>query len=61
LNDTEERRAKLDRVVARFARDDVERRYRDLDREMTRLIEANQPVPTDLRAEHAALAAELKG
>jgi DNA primase len=59
--DTEERRAKLDRVVARFARDDAEHRYRELDREMTRLIEASQPVPSDLRAEHAALAAELKG
>lgn len=59
--DTEERRAKLDRVVKRFARDDAERRYRELDREMTRLSDANQPVPGDLRAEHAALAAELKG
>jgi DNA primase len=61
LNDSDERRAKLDRVVARFARDDVERRYRQLDQEMSRLIDANQPVPTDLRTEHAALAAELKG
>jgi DNA primase len=59
--DTEERRAKLDRVVERFARDDAEVRYRELDREMTRLFEADQPVPGDLRAEHAALAAELKG
>jgi DNA primase len=61
LNDSEERRAQLDRVVARFARDDAARRYRELDREMTRLVDASEPVPTDLRAEHAALAAELKG
>ena len=59
--DSEERRAKLDRVVERFARDDAERRYRELDGEITRLFEAEQPVPSDLRAEHAALAAELKG
>jgi DNA primase catalytic core len=59
--DSEERRAKLDRVVERFARDDAERRYRELDGEMTRLYEADQPVPSDLRAELAALAAELKG
>lgn len=61
LNDSEERRAKLDRVVARFARDDVERRYRDLGERIDRLFESGEPVPTDLRAEHAALAAELKG
>ncbi|HEY0395700.1 MAG TPA: DNA primase [Candidatus Elarobacter sp.] len=61
LNDTEDRRAKLDRVVARFARDDAERRYRDLGERIDRLFESGEPVPTDLRAEHAALAAELKG
>jgi hypothetical protein len=59
--DSEERRAQLDRVVERFARDDAELRYRELDGELTRLFEAEQPVPSDLRAEHAALAAELKG
>ncbi|MDB5026428.1 MAG: primase [Candidatus Eremiobacteraeota bacterium] len=61
LNDSEERRAKLDRVIVRFARDDAQRRYRELDREMTRLIEAGERVPAGLRADHAALAAELKG
>ena len=61
LADTEERRAKLDRVVARFARDDAERRYRELGERIDRLFEAGEPVPTDLRAQHAALAAELKG
>jgi DNA primase len=58
--DTEDRRAKLDRVVARFARDDAERRYREIDLELMRLIESDRPVPDDLRAEHAALAAQLK-
>jgi len=61
LNDSEERRAKLDRVVARFARDDAEHRYRELDERLDRILEAGEPVPADLRAAHAALAAELKG
>jgi DNA primase len=61
LSGTDERRAKLDRVVARFARDDAERRYRELGERIDHLFEAGEPVPTDLRAEHAALAAELKG
>ena len=61
LGDPEERRAKLDRVVARFARDDAGRRYREIGERIDRLIEAGDPVPADLRAEHAALAAELKG
>jgi len=61
LNDPEERRAKLDRVVARFARDDALVRYREVEQRIDRLIEAGERVPVDLRAEHAALAAELKG
>jgi DNA primase len=61
LHDTEERRAKLDRVVARFARNDAEHRYRELDERLDRILEAGETVPADLRAEHAALAAELKG
>jgi hypothetical protein len=59
--DSEERRVKLDRVVVRFARDDAERRYRELGERIDLLFEAGEPVPSDLRAEHAALAAELKG
>ncbi len=58
--DADDRRAKLDRVVARFARDDAERRYRELDEEMTRLFNADRPVPDALRAEHHALVAQLK-
>jgi DNA primase len=60
LADAEDRRAKLDRVVARFARDDAERRYRELDAELTQLVDADRPVPDDLRAEHVALAVQLK-
>ena len=59
--DSEERRAQLDRVVVRFARDDAKRRYREVDARIDRLIEAGETVPSDLRAEHAALAAKLKG
>lgn len=58
--DSEDRRAKLDRVVARFARDDAERRYRELDQELTQLIEADRPVPSDLLTEHSALLSQLK-
>ena len=60
LADADDRRAKLDRVVARFARDDAERRYRELDEEMTQLVDADHPVPDALRAEHVALAVQLK-
>ncbi|BDE05587.1 hypothetical protein WPS_08630 [Vulcanimicrobium alpinum] len=60
LADSDDRRAKLDRVVARFARDDAERRYRELDGEMTRLFEADRPIPDMLRAELNALSSQLK-
>jgi hypothetical protein len=43
-----------------LARDDAERRYRELDQEMVRLIESDRPVPDDLRAAHSALVAQLK-
>jgi DNA primase len=58
--DTEDRRAKLDRVVARFARDDAERRKQELDLEIDSLIESDRPVPGTLLAEHSALVAQLK-
>jgi hypothetical protein len=51
----------VDGVVGRLARDDAECRYREVGARIDRLFEAGEPVPTDLRAEHAALAAELKG
>lgn len=61
LADSDDRRAKLDRVVARFARDDEERRYRELGERIDRLFAAGEPVPSDLRDEHAALFRKLKG
>jgi DNA primase len=60
LADSEARRAKLDRVVARLERDDAMRRYKALDAEITRLFEAGLDVPASLRAEQNALAATLK-
>ncbi len=57
--DSDDRRAKLDRVVARFARDDAERRYRELGERIDRLFAAGEPVPTDLRDEHSELFRKL--
>jgi DNA primase len=61
FDDTEERRAQLDRVVVRFARDDAERRYREVGARIDRLYEAGEPIPNELRAEHGALGLEVKG
>ncbi|MBV9440233.1 MAG: DNA primase [Candidatus Eremiobacteraeota bacterium] len=61
LADGDDRRAKLDRVVARFARDDAERRYRELGSRIDRLFEAGEAVPNELRKEHEALGLRLKG
>jgi DNA primase len=60
-NDADSRRETLQSIVTRLARDAAERRYRDVGAQIDRFFEAGDPVPTDLRAEHAALAAELKG
>ena len=59
--DREERRVYLDRVVDRFRVDDLQRRYRELDSLMNRLHEAGERVPGEMREEHNALAAKLKG
>jgi hypothetical protein len=60
--DTEARRAYLDRTIERFAADDRQRRFRELDAQMTALFEAGQPVPQELREEHSALhTARTKG
>ena len=56
-----ERRAHLDRVIARFHADDLQRRYREVDSLMNRLHEAGETIPRDVRDEHRALAAKLKG
>ncbi|HTJ26823.1 MAG TPA: DNA primase [Candidatus Limnocylindria bacterium] len=58
--ESEDRRAKLDRVVARFARDDAERRARELGERIDRLYEAGEHVPVDLRDQHAELVRTLK-
>ncbi|GAC1426733.1 MAG: hypothetical protein NVSMB5_21360 [Candidatus Velthaea sp.] len=58
---SEARRAYLERVVERFAVDDLQRRYREVDSSVNRLLEAGEPVPRGLRDEFAALATKLKG
>jgi replicative DNA helicase len=60
LADSEARRAKLDRVIERFQRDDAQRQYLDVRKRMDSLMEAGQPVPADLRAEYADLALTLQ-
>jgi len=59
--DTDDRRAFLDRVTARFRADDLQRRYREVDSLLNQLLEAGKSIPGDLRDEHRALAAKLKG
>jgi DNA primase len=58
---TQERRAYLDRVIERFRLDDLQRRYREVDSLMNRLHDAGESIPRDMRDEHGALAAKLKG
>jgi DNA primase len=58
---SDDRRAYLDRVVARLRADDLQRRYRELDSLMNRLHDAGESIPSDVRDEHHALAAKLKG
>lgn len=60
LADSEARRTHFDRIAERLQRDDVKRRYKALDAEMNRLVEAGHSVPASLRAEHSALAESLK-
>jgi DNA primase len=60
--DTETRRAQLERMIERFAADDRQRRFRELDSQLNALFDAGQPVPQELREEHSALhAARTKG
>ena len=60
--DTDARRAFLDRLIGRFAVDDRQRRFRELDAQMDALMDAGLPVPQALRDEHSSLhVAKLKG
>jgi DNA primase len=60
--DSDARRAFLDRLVDRFAIDDRQRRFREVDAQMNALLEAGLPVPQALRDEHSSLhVAKLKG
>jgi hypothetical protein len=59
--ESDDRRAYLDRVIARFCADDLQRRYREVDSLLNRLHEAGESIPRDLRDEHRTLAAKLKG
>jgi DNA primase len=59
--DSDARRAFLDRVVDRFRADDLQRRYREVDSLMNELVESGANVPRDVREEHNALVAKLKG
>lgn len=58
---SDQRREYLDRLIQRFASDDEQHRARELDEQIAALFEAGQPVPEELREEHAALYARLKG
>ncbi len=58
--DTTARRDFLDRLIERFAKDDLRREFSELDARVDALLETGQVVPADLRAEHARLAAVLK-
>jgi len=58
---SEARRAYLDRVIERFAVDDLERRYKELGAHIDSLFEAGESVPADLRDEHASIGKKLKG
>ncbi len=59
--DTDQRKAHLDSVVERLRLDDLQRRYREVDSSLNRLYEARENIPDELRAEHDALTAKLKG
>lgn len=60
--DSDARRAHLDRLIRRFETDDRQRRFREVDDRINAMVEAGEPVPADLRAEHTALhRAKLKG
>lgn len=58
--DSEQRRAHLERVVERLQLDDQRRRYQELSRRIDELATAGQNIDSDLRDEYDALVAKLK-
>ncbi|HTU71143.1 MAG TPA: DNA primase [Candidatus Baltobacteraceae bacterium] len=58
--DTEERRAHLDRIVERLAREDEANRYAELSRSIDELYEAGESVPSELMGEFENLKLKLK-
>lgn len=58
--DSDERRAHLDRVVERLQLDDEKRRYQELSHRIDELVTAGEHVSSDLREEFDALTAKLK-
>ncbi len=60
LAGSDDRRAKLERVVERLDRDAAKRRSKAIDDEMVRLSEAGLEIPASLRAEQNTLATTLK-
>jgi DNA primase len=61
FTESDDRRAFLERVIERFAADDLQRRYREVDSLLNQLHDAGKSIPGDLRDEYRALAAKLKG
>ncbi len=59
--DSDQRKMYLDRVVERFRAEELQRRYREVDSLLNRLHEAGERIPREVRDEHHALAAKLKG
>jgi DNA primase len=59
--DSDARRAFFDRLLRRFADDDLQRRVRELDDQISTLFEAGRPVPPELVEEHSRHVAKLKG
>ena len=57
---TDERRAHLERVVARLQLDDQKARYKELSQRIDELLGAGKPVSEDLRTEYEALVHRLK-
>jgi DNA primase len=58
--DSNDRRAHLDRIVARLTQEGDAARYTELDAKLNELFASGNEIPAELVAEHSALAARLK-